>query len=148
MIKLIFFIAAFGLYLLIDHLRSKNFAKKKYKLPEEIKKRFRKISLPANKMQILTNDYYEEDTEGGNSKAKAIDALYDGKRNVSRVHKFASVIVYNDYMVMGKKYRLRSGTIDLAPADIAAKLKAKEMVDVYLDDQHIEDHYFDLSFLA
>ena len=99
-------------------------------------------------MDILVNDYYEEDIEGGHYKVKAIDALYDSNRNYSQVHKFASVIVYNNYLVMGKKYRLRSKTIDLRPDDIKERLRKKGIIDIYYDEKNIENHYFDLSFLA
>ena len=148
MIKLVFFIAATGIYLLFRFLQKRNFTRKKYRLPDEIKSRYKKISLSTDKMEILTNDYFEEDFEAGNYEVKAIDALYDSNRNYSQVHKFASALVYNNYLVMGKKYRLRSETIDLRPDDIEEKLRKKETIDIYLDEKDIKNHYFDLSFLA
>ena len=148
MIKIVFLITTIGLYFLFDYRRKKDFSRRKYKLPNEIKSKYRKISLSTDKMEILANDYYEENIEGGNYRVKTIDALYDSNRNYSEVHKFASVIVYNNYVVMGKKYRLRSETIDSNPNDIGEKLKKKGIIDIYFDEKNIENHYFDLSFLA
>ena len=148
MIKLVFLIVATGLYFLFRFLQKRNFTRRKYKLPDEIKNRYKKISFLTDKMEILANDYFEEDNDAGHFKIKAIDALYDNERNYTQVHKFASVIVYNDYLVLGKKYRLRSETIDLRPDDIEEKLRKKETIDIYLDEKNIKNHYFDLSFLA
>jgi len=148
MIKLLFLIAATGIYFLFRFLQKRNISTKKYRLPDEIKGRYKKISLPIDNIEILSNDYFEEDIEAGNYEIKAIDALYESNRNYSQVQKFASVLVYHDYLVLGKKYRLRSETIDLRPDDIEEKLRKKEVIDIYLDKKNIKNHYFDLSFLT
>jgi hypothetical protein len=128
-------------------LRKRNHSRKKYRLPDEIKSKYRKISITPGNIEILTNEYFEEDIDVGYDKVKAIDALYDSNRNYSQVQKFASSIVYY-YLAMGKKYRFRSETIDLRPDEIEKKLQEKGVIDIYFDEKNLEHHYFDLSFLA
>ena len=147
MIKLVFVIIFAGLYFIFDYLRKRNHFRKKYRLPDELKSRYKKISITRADIEILTNEYYEEDIEDGNYKVKAIDALYDPNRNYSQVNKFASVIVYY-YANMGKKYRFSSEGIDLSPDKIEKKLQKNEMIDIYFDEKNLENHYFDLTFLV
>jgi hypothetical protein len=147
MIKSVFVIILAALWFLIDYLRKRNHSKKKYKLPDELKRRYKKISVVPAGIEILTNEYCEEDIEGGDYKIKTIDALYDANRNYSQVNKFASVIVYY-YSAMGKKCRFSSETIDLSPEEIQRKLQKNGIIDIYFDEKNLKYHYFDLSFLA
>jgi len=147
MIKLVFVIILATLFFLIDYLRKRNHSRKKYRLPDELKSRYKKISITRADIEILTNEYLEEDIDGGNYKVKAIDALYDSNRNYSKVNKLASVIVYY-YSTMGKKYRFSSETIDLSPEEIEEKLQQRGIIDIYFDEKNLKNHYFDLSFLA
>ena len=147
MIKLVFVIILAASFLLIDYLRKRNHSRKKYRLPDELKSRYKKISIALADIEILTNEYFEEDIDGGGYEVKAIDALYDPNRNYSQINKFASVIVYY-HSAMGKKYRFSSETIDLSPAEIEVKLQGKEMIDIYFDEKNLENHYFDLAFLT
>lgn len=147
MIKLVFVIILAALFFFIDYLRKRNYSKKKYKLPDELKRRYKKVSVTPGDIEILTNEYVEEDIDGGYDKVKAIDALYDSNRNYSQVNKFASVIVYY-YSTMGKKYRFSSETIDLSPEEIENKLQRNGITDIYFDEKNLQHHYFDLSFLA
>lgn len=147
MIRLIFVIIIAALLLLGEYLRKRNHSRKKYRLPEQLKRRYKKISAHTGNIEILTNEYFEEDSDGGNYAVSMADALYDPNRNYSKVNKFASVIVYY-HTVMGKKYRLRSETIDLSPEEIEKKLQAHAIIDIYYDEKNLSNHYFDLSFLA
>jgi hypothetical protein len=147
MIKLVFVIIIAAFLVLIEYLRKRNHSRKKYRLPDELKKRFKKISITPADIEILTNEYFEEDIEEGYDKIKAIDALYDPNRNYSQVNKFASVIVYY-YSTMEKKYRFSSQTIDLSPEEIEEKLQRNGIIDIYFNEKNLKHHYFDLSFLV
>lgn len=147
MIKIIFVIFIAALLFLVDYLRKRNQSRKKYWLPEQIKRRYKKVSAHTGNIEILANEYFEEDSEGGNYAVSMVDALYDPNLNYSKVNKFASVIVYY-HTVMGKKYRLRSETIDISPGEIEKKLQANAIIDVYYNEKNPGNHYFDLSFLA
>ncbi len=147
MIKLVFVIIIAVLLFLLNYLRRRNHSRKKYRLPDELKSRCKKISVAPYDIEILTNEYYEEDTEEGYDKVKAIDALHDPNRNYAAVKKFASVMLYH-YSTMGKKYRFRSETIDLSPDEIREKIQKTGIVDIYFEEKNPQLHYFDLSFLV
>jgi hypothetical protein len=132
---------------LFDHLRKRNVARKKYKLPDEIKNRYKKILVHPEEVKILTNEYYEEEINDEYDKVKSIDALYHPNRNYRQIRKFASVIVYY-FNSKGKQYRFRSETIDLSPEELDYELKIHGMLDFYFDEKNLKNHYFDLSFLA
>ena len=72
MIKLVFVVVFAAAFVLIDYLRKRNHSRKKYRLPDELKSRCKKISVTQAGIEILTNEYYEEDTEEGYDKVKAI----------------------------------------------------------------------------
>jgi hypothetical protein len=147
MIKLVFVIIIAVLLLLLDYLRKRNHVRTKYRLPDELKSRYKKTLVIPDDIEILTNEYLEEDIDGGYDKIKAIDALYDPNRNYSQVNKFASVIVYY-YSAREKKYRFSSETIDLSPEEIQKKVQKEGMIDIYFDEKNLKHHYFDLSFLT
>ena len=147
MIKIVFVIIIAVLLFLYEYLRRKNRSRKKYRLPDELKSRYKKISVAPANIEILTNEYLEEDVDSGYDKVKAIDALYDPNRNYVQVKKFASVIVYH-YSTMEKKYRFRSETIDLSPDEIHEKIHKIGLIDIYFEEKNLQHHYFDLSFLA
>ena len=135
------------LLLLFEYLRRSNHNRKKYRLPDELKSRYKKISVAPAAIEILANEYVAEDIDGGYDTVKAIDALYDPDRNYVQVKKFASVMVYH-CSHMGKKYRFRSETIDLSPDEIRKKIQKIGLINIYFDEKNLQLHYFDLSFLA
>ena len=147
MIKIVFVIIIAVLLLLFDYVRKRNHSRNKYRLPDELKSRYKKISVAPANIEILTNEYVEEDLESGNNEVKAIDALYDPNRNYVQFKKFASVMVYH-YSTMGKKYRFRSETIDVSPDEIKKKIQKTGIIDIYFEEKNLQLHYFDLSFLA
>lgn len=147
MIRMIFVIIISALLLLISYLRKRQHYRKKYRLPEEFKRRYKKISAHTGNIEIITNEYFGEDTDAGNDAVSMADALYDPGRNYSKVNKFASVIVYY-HAVKGKRYRFRSETIDLSPEEIEKKLQGNAVIDIYYDEKDLRNHCLDLSFLA
>ena len=147
MIKLVFVVVFAAAFVLIDYLRKRNHSRKKYRLPDELKSRYKKISITRVDIEILTTEYFVEEIDGADYEVRVIDALYDPGRNYSKINKFASVIVFY-YSSMGKKYRFRSETIDLGPDEIEKKIREKGIIDIYFDEKNLQHHYFDLSFLA
>ena len=147
MIKLVFIIIVVVFLLLFDYLRKRHHSRKKFRLPDELKSRYKKISVAPADIEILSNEYVEEDVDGGYDKVKAIDALYDSNRNYAQVNKFASVMVFY-YSTRGKKYRFCSETIDESPGEIEKKLQQNGIIDIYFDEKNLQHHYFDLSLFA
>ena len=74
MIKLVFIIIVVVFLLLFDYLRKRHHSRKKFRLPDELKSRYKKISVAPADIEILSNEYVEEEVDVGYDKVKAIDA--------------------------------------------------------------------------
>lgn len=139
---IIVYIIAFYLYkFTID---KKN--KRKYGISRLIKKTYKKLEIPLNEINILTRGYYE-DRNDGLVQVQSVDALF-GNRNVKSIHKYISIITYDNFLCNGKLYDFKSVPIDMSDSQIKDILKNDENITIYFDENDPKRHYFDLSKLA
>lgn len=130
---ILFFIAAYLLYSLIISRKSK----KKNSLSKDIKDNYNKAILPLEGIKILTRDYFENEEVGG----------LVGTNHYKEMHKYISVITYDNFPYMGKKYSFKSNPIELSDSEIKSMIKKKGSITVYFDGADLAKYYFDLSFL-
>jgi hypothetical protein len=147
MIKFIGVVVLVIIFFIVDWLLRKRVEIKKYGLPEEIKKQFSKLEIPADKIEILTNRYMATEERSGSPTLLMGDALYDNQRNLISVEKSASVLVCH-YNYKEKYVRLNSETIDISKEELARILLAQKIITVYYKSDDITNYYFDLSFLS
>ena len=121
--------------------------KDQYKLPANIKDNYKELKVPANKIEILTNKYLEEVETSRSIEYKAAEALYDNNRNFTKELKYASTLVYYEFRG-GKKTRLHSETIAMSEQELRSIINSKGSVSIFIDNNHTNNYYFDLSFLA
>lgn len=133
LIIILFFIAAYLLYSFIIARKSK----KKNNLSKDIKDNYNKAILPLEGIKILTRDYFENEEVGG----------LVGTNHYKEMHKYISVITYDNFLYRGKKYSFKSNPIELSDSEIMSMIKKKGSITVYFDGADLATHYFDLSFL-
>ena len=95
---------------------------------------------------IKTNGYYEANDENGNSKIGALDSI-GGKYNDVRDYKEVSVLIYNDYKIMGRFFQLKSQAISLPSNLLKQKLNENLTIDIYVHEKDSSLCFYDLSFL-
>ncbi|GAB2828044.1 hypothetical protein [Ferruginibacter profundus] len=147
MVKFIGFSIIFLTYFIIDGLVKHKRKKDRFYLPGHVKEHYKELIVPANKVEVLGNEYLEEVETGGSMQYKAAESLYDNGRNFTKELKFASVLVYYDSR-RGKKIRLHSETIDLGPNQLQSLINSKGSISIFFDRNNPGNYYFDLSFLA
>lgn len=143
MIK-ITFIVLFTLGLLIYQFfsRRKNF---NYSVPKEIKERYKKITVPAEKVRVKSRGYFETEEEGPfPSTIKALDAMSDKREK--KVYKEVSVLIY-DFTFKGIPKTLNSTPIYMPLASLHRRLKRQKVIDIYFDENDFKSVYYDLGFL-
>lgn len=128
-----FFVTAYLLYSFIVTRKSK----KKNSLSKFIKDNYNKAALPIEGIKILTRDYFENEEVGG----------LVGTNHYKEMHKYISVITYDNFPYRGKKYSFKSNPIELSNSEIMSMIKKKGSITVYFDGADLATYYFDLSFL-
>ena len=147
MVKIIGFTIIFLIYFIVDGFIKQKRKKDQYKLPANIKDNYKELKVPANKIEILTNKYLEEVETSRSIEYKAAEALYDNNRNFTKELKYASTLVYYEFRG-GKKTRLHSETIAMSEQELRSIINSKGSVSIFIDNNHTNNYYFDLSFLA
>lgn len=127
---------------ILDKRRRRNI----FTIPASIKQKYKKVVVPINKISILSNDYYEDEDINERVGVKMWDAL-DINRTYKSIHKYISVITYDKFFYRGKAYRFKSIPINLSETEIIGKLRPQEEIAIFYDENNIDSHYFDLSFL-
>ena len=128
-----FFVTAYLLYSFIVTRKSK----KKNSLSKYVKDNYNKATLPIEGIKILTRDYFENEEVGG----------LVGTNHYKEMHKYISVITYDNFSYRGKKYSFKSNPIELSDSEIMSMIKKKGSITVYFDGADLAEYYFDLSFL-
>jgi len=135
----VFYIIFIGVYKIII-TRKEN---AKYSVPKKIKKKYKKISVPTNEIDILTNGYYEENDTDNLLSVKVANSLYDKNDNVNINHKFISVMICKV-----ENMTFKSKPINLPPSKIKNALITVPSVDIYFDESDVSNCIFDLFFLV
>lgn len=132
-IIILFFACA---YLIYNFIAIKKKAEK-YILPKSIKENYSHTIVPTDALNILTRDYFENEDIGG----------LVGANQYKEVHKYVSVITYDNFYYRGEKHFFKSAPIELSNTEIKEKLKEIKDMIIYFDSDDLSKHYFDLSFL-
>jgi hypothetical protein len=149
MLKIILVTILVSSYLFYKWYGDKKKKQAQYSLNAYIKANFNKLTVNSGEIEILDRSYFSEVESTGYSMAHSADALYDPTRNVKTVRKWVSVLVYNDFIHRGKKFRLNSISIDMDKEAIKKIISSKvSSIDIYFDSNNPENHYFDLQFLS
>jgi len=135
---ILLYIAIFFIYKIIAFQKEKA----KYIISPQIKNDFKKILVPVNEINVLTNNYYEQKEIGGLVGVKAFDSLMDNNRNFTKEQKSITVLVCKSEGIYFK-----SKPINRSSFDIKNSLKTISDVAIYLDEKDWSKYYFDLSFL-
>lgn len=128
-----FFVTAYLFYSFIVAEKSKT----KNSLSKYIKDNYNKAVLPIEGIKILTRDYYDNEEVGG----------LVGTNHYKEMHKYISVITYDNFPYRGKKYSFKSNPIELSDSEIMSMIKKNGDITVYFDGADLATYYFDLSFL-
>lgn len=147
MIKFIGFTIIFLIYFITAAIVNQRRNKKQYGLSKAITEQYQQLKVAPAQIEIVTREYNEEVESRQSAKVQALDSLYDNNRNFSTETKYASALVYH-YSYKGKNVRLNSETIDMDAGSLKSLVKAQPVIIIYYDNKDINNHYFDLSFLA
>lgn len=121
---------------------------KKYGIPAKIKNIYKKISVPLNKVNILTRDYYEDQEITNLRGARSIDVMFNTDTNIPQTQKYISIITYDDFLYNGKKYSFKSISIDKSDSEINELFQNEKNIVIYFDETDLSKCFFDLSILA
>jgi hypothetical protein len=141
---IVFFILVYIVYSTIISKRDI----KKYGIPTKIRNSYKKITVPLNKINILTRDYYEDEEINDRWGSRSTDDLFNININIKQIQKFISIITYDDFLYNGKKYSFKSIPIDKSDTEIKELFQNEESISIYFDENDLTKYFFDLSILA
>jgi hypothetical protein len=141
---IVFFILVYIVYSTIISKRDI----KKYGIPTKIRNSYKKITVPLNKINILTRDYYEDEEINDRWGSRSTDDLFNININIKQIQKFISIITYDDFLYNGKKYSFKSIPIDKSYTEIKELFQNEESISIYFDENDLTKYFFDLSILA
>ena len=85
-------------------------------------------------------------SSGYSSKVIMLDGIYGIDRSKKTVRSDYSIIVYNDN-INGKKKQFYSPEIDKDSETLSFLLERQGIIDLYIDNNDLDNYYFDLKFL-
>ncbi len=131
------------LFYLISNIPTKKNLRTRYYVPKKVKKAFKKISVPTNKIAILSSQYLQEKSK----RPVVADSDFYPLSHPSSVEnemRNASVLTYNVY-INNKDYTFKSSTIYLGSLELKEIFKNTSSIDIYYNELNLDDHYFDLN---
>jgi len=127
--------------------------RKKIKLKRDSKSnknQYKKHVIQYEYIDIIANDYYEEQEIYGESgfgnKINMLNALTDETRNVKIVHINQCRLLY-EQTLNGKKLEYFSEIIKKDKITISFILENQKEIDLYINKRNNRDFYFDLTFI-
>lgn len=133
---LFFFVIAYAIYSFI----LKKEKKKKYGIPKVIRKTYKKILAPTNKIVILSREYYEQEQPDELAAENTLYPLFDNFENTQSNLKYTSVLTYDD-----GKYSFKSIPIEMSSMELKEIFKKEETIAIYYNELDSSKYYFDLS---
>lgn len=147
MIKIIFLTTAISIYLIVIYIKKRRSVNDFYQVPNDVRKNYKKISIPYEKIQLQSRGYFESEIDKAYPiKINMLDSLFN-KKEENKIYKEVSILSYNDFLIKGKPVLLKSKSIYLPEILLSQKLKEKKVIDIYFDESNINAVYYDLSFL-
>lgn len=143
-VSIISFFSFFLIIILINKISVQRSNRRKYTIPKTIKKNYKKILAPTNKIIIESSEYF--DNSDPDITPQGFFPFFKDSERGKGVIKYVSILTYSTFL-NNAKCIFKSVPINFSSSELKEFFAKEDFIVIYYDELNLANNVFDLASL-